>query len=92
VPSCLASVRRSSPTATCRRAVAWQYGPLAAAVGPLVLDGLMVVCGFALVAEARQRWRHCQSSPMTRPDMNKMLRSGGQPRNTVRQSTPARRG
>jgi hypothetical protein len=30
--------------------VAWQYGPMAAAVGPLVLDGLMVVCGFALLA------------------------------------------
>jgi hypothetical protein len=27
---------------------AWQYTPLAAAVGPLALDGLMVVCGFAL--------------------------------------------
>jgi hypothetical protein len=30
--------------------MAWHYGPLAAAVGPLVLDGLMVVCGFALLA------------------------------------------
>lgn len=33
--------------------LAWQYGPLAAAVGPLVLDGLMVVCGFALLAMSR---------------------------------------
>lgn len=33
--------------------VAWQYGPMAAAVGPLVLDGLMVVCGFALLANSR---------------------------------------
>jgi hypothetical protein len=33
--------------------VAWSYGPLAAAVGPLVLDGLMVVCGFALLAISR---------------------------------------
>jgi len=29
---------------------AWQYGPLAAHVGPLVLDGLMVISGFALLA------------------------------------------
>lgn len=33
--------------------LAWSYGPLAAAVGPLVLDGLMVVCGFALLAMSR---------------------------------------
>jgi hypothetical protein len=33
--------------------LAWQYGPLAADVGPLVLDGLMVVCGFALLAISR---------------------------------------
>jgi hypothetical protein len=33
--------------------LAWQYGPLAAAVGPIVLDGLMVVCGFALLAMSR---------------------------------------
>jgi hypothetical protein len=33
--------------------LAWQYGPLAADVGPLVLDGLMVVCGFALLAMSR---------------------------------------
>jgi hypothetical protein len=32
--------------------VAWQYTSLAAAVGPLVLDGLMVVCGFALLANS----------------------------------------
>jgi hypothetical protein len=32
---------------------AWSYGPMAAAVGPLVLDGLMVVCGFALLAMSR---------------------------------------
>jgi Protein of unknown function (DUF2637) len=31
---------------------AWQYTSLAAAVGPLVLDGLMVVCGFALLASS----------------------------------------
>jgi hypothetical protein len=33
--------------------LAWSYGPMAAAVGPLVLDGLMVVCGFALLAMSR---------------------------------------
>ncbi len=33
--------------------LAWSYGPVAAAVGPLVLDGLMVVCGFALLAMSR---------------------------------------
>jgi hypothetical protein len=29
---------------------AWGYGALASYVGPLVLDGLMVVSGFALLA------------------------------------------
>jgi hypothetical protein len=33
--------------------LAWHYGPLAAAVGPLVLDGLMVISGFALLAMSR---------------------------------------
>ena len=33
--------------------LAWEYGPLGAAVGPLVLDGLMVVSGFALLAISR---------------------------------------
>jgi hypothetical protein len=33
--------------------LAWQYTPVAAAVGPLVIDGLMVVCGFALLANSR---------------------------------------
>lgn len=32
--------------------LAWQYDPLAAAVGPLVLDGLMVISGFALLASS----------------------------------------
>lgn len=32
--------------------LAWSYDPMAAAV-PLVLDGLMVVCGFALLAASR---------------------------------------
>jgi hypothetical protein len=35
--------------------LAWDYGPLGAAVGPLVLDGLMVVSGFALLAMSRSR-------------------------------------
>ncbi|HEX2298454.1 MAG TPA: hypothetical protein VHH34_08045, partial [Pseudonocardiaceae bacterium] len=35
--------------------LAWDYGPLGAAVGPLVLDGLMVVSGFALLAMSRPR-------------------------------------
>jgi len=35
--------------------IAWDYGPLGAAVGPLVLDGLMVVSGFALLAMSRPR-------------------------------------
>ncbi|MGH3784750.1 MAG: hypothetical protein ACRDR6_10830 [Pseudonocardiaceae bacterium] len=30
--------------------VTWHYGVIPAAVGPLVLDGLMVVCGFGLLA------------------------------------------
>ena len=30
--------------------LAWQYNTLAATVGPLVLDGLMIVSGFALLA------------------------------------------
>jgi hypothetical protein len=30
---------------------AWNYGDLGAAVGPIVLDGLMVVSGFALLAD-----------------------------------------
>ncbi|MFJ5984508.1 hypothetical protein [Lentzea sp. NPDC092896] len=34
--------------------LAWHYGPLAAAVGPLVLDGLMVISGFALLAISRK--------------------------------------
>jgi hypothetical protein len=29
---------------------AWHYPAPSAAVGPLVIDGLMVVCGFALLA------------------------------------------
>jgi hypothetical protein len=33
--------------------LAWGYGWLAAAVGPLVLDGLMVVSGFALLTMSR---------------------------------------
>jgi hypothetical protein len=35
--------------------LAWDYGPLGAAVGPLVLDGLMVVSGFALLTMSRDR-------------------------------------
>ena len=33
--------------------LAWNYGQLGAAVGPLVLDGLMVVSGFALLSMSR---------------------------------------
>jgi len=33
--------------------LAWDYGTLGAAVGPLVLDGLMVVSGFALLTMSR---------------------------------------
>jgi hypothetical protein len=33
---------------------AWGYGWLGSAVGPLVLDGLMTVSGFALLAQAKQ--------------------------------------
>ncbi|WP_185845999.1 DUF2637 domain-containing protein [Kibdelosporangium aridum] len=33
----------------------WGYGHLAAAVGPLVIDGLMVVAGFALLATAKHQ-------------------------------------
>jgi hypothetical protein len=35
--------------------IAWHYEPLAAAVGPLVLDGLMVVSGFALLTISRSK-------------------------------------
>jgi hypothetical protein len=35
--------------------LAWQYNPLAAAVGPLVLDGLMVISGLALLAISHAR-------------------------------------
>jgi Protein of unknown function (DUF2637) len=35
--------------------LAWQYNPLAATVGPLVLDGLMVISGFALLASGISR-------------------------------------
>lgn len=35
--------------------LAWQYNALAAAVGPLVLDGLMVISGFALLAISNTR-------------------------------------
>jgi hypothetical protein len=28
----------------------WNYGPRSAAIGPLVIDGLMIICGFALLA------------------------------------------
>lgn len=35
--------------------LAWQYDPLAAAVGPLALDGLMVISGFALLAISNAR-------------------------------------
>jgi hypothetical protein len=35
--------------------IAWDYGALGAAVGPLVLDGLMVVSGFALLTMSRTR-------------------------------------
>ncbi|WP_378733313.1 hypothetical protein [Nocardia brasiliensis] len=31
---------------------AWNYGQLGAAVGPVVLDGLMVISGFALLSES----------------------------------------
>ncbi|MFF0633497.1 helix-turn-helix domain-containing protein [Nocardia sp. NPDC004151] len=30
----------------------WEYGTVGSAVGPLVLDGLMVACGFALLSES----------------------------------------
>jgi hypothetical protein len=35
--------------------IAWSYGPLGAAVGPLVLNGLMVVSGFALLTMSRMQ-------------------------------------
>jgi hypothetical protein len=41
--------------------LAWDYGALGAAVGPLVLDGLMVVSGFALLAMSRSRTRATDS-------------------------------
>lgn len=33
--------------------VTWGYGTQSAAIGPLVIDGLMVICGFALLAISR---------------------------------------
>lgn len=42
--------------------LAWQYDPLGAAVGPLVLDGLMVISGSALlVMSYASRDRGCQT-------------------------------
>lgn len=35
--------------------LAWGYGPMGAHVGPLVLDGLMVISGFALLAMSQTR-------------------------------------
>jgi hypothetical protein len=35
--------------------LSWGYGQLAAGVGPLVIDGLMVVAGFALLATAKHQ-------------------------------------
>lgn len=32
---------------------AWDYGPLGSAVGPVVLDGLMVISGFALLSQSQ---------------------------------------
>lgn len=45
--------------------VAWGYGALAAAVGPLVLDGLMVISGFALLTISRSKpaAAHAQMAP-----------------------------
>jgi hypothetical protein len=43
--------------------IAWNYGPLGAAVGPLVLDGLMVVSGFALLAMSRRQDETTASAP-----------------------------
>ena len=35
--------------------LSWGYNQLAAGVGPLVIDGLMVVAGFALLATAKHQ-------------------------------------
>ena len=42
--------------------LAWDYGLLGAAVGPLVLDGLMVVSGFALLTMSRAQAGTCGSA------------------------------
>jgi hypothetical protein len=39
---------------------AWHYDPIAAAIGPLVVDGLMTISGFALLAGQPERTEGCQ--------------------------------
>lgn len=43
--------------------LSWNYAPLGALVGPLGVDGLMVVCGFAMLAPADTRRTPAGSSP-----------------------------
>jgi hypothetical protein len=50
---------------------AWHYNTLAAAVGPLVLDGLMVVCGFALLANSLTNTGDRRHHPATTHDQHR---------------------
>ncbi|WP_236789638.1 hypothetical protein [Amycolatopsis sp. GM8] len=47
--------------------VSWGYSPLGAAVGPLAIDGLMVVTGFALLAHERAARSSTPPSPTAEP-------------------------
>ncbi|QLY29272.1 helix-turn-helix domain-containing protein [Nocardia huaxiensis] len=53
--------------------LAWGYGHPAAEFGPLTLDGLMVVCGFALVSMTRPE---TTESPVPTPVRRKPMRFG----------------
>ncbi|MBV8932042.1 MAG: hypothetical protein JOZ47_14045 [Kutzneria sp.] len=43
----------------------WGYSPVGAGVGPLVIDGLMTICGFAMLATAGDQTANAGASPAT---------------------------
>ena len=45
----------------------WNYTPTGAGVGPLVVDGLMVISGFALLAMSHQPPASTAASPGANP-------------------------
>jgi hypothetical protein len=79
--------------------LAWHYQPAAAAFGPLVLDGLMIVCALALLANSRARAGDPRSEPSpadpqpppqpgTRPAPTPTLEPRRQPRTSHPENTP----